>query len=261
MAVDEAILEAVSSQKAKPTLRLYAWEPACVSLGYAQSLDDVDQEALVKNGWDVVRRPTGGRAILHMDELTYSVTGLPNDPRLVGGVLESYQRLSKALLSGLQQLSLPAQINEKKKNNRVGEAEPICFEVPSNYEITVDGKKLIGSAQARRNSGVLQHGTLPLYGDLTRITQALRFDDEETRQRVGQRLLSRATTVEKMVKRVVSWEEAAEAFAQAFEKKLNLEWEDGDLSKEERARADKLVESKYAAAEWTQGASKQSQIA
>ncbi|KAA3647081.1 MAG: lipoate--protein ligase family protein [Chloroflexi bacterium] len=261
MAVDEAILEAVSGQNSLPTLRFYSWEPACLSLGYAQALDEVDQEALAQNGWDVVRRPTGGRAILHTDELTYSVIGLPDDPRLEGGVLESYQRLSKALLLGLQRLSLPAQINEKKKKEEQSEVEPICFEVPSNYEITVDGKKLIGSAQARKKGGVLQHGTVPLYGDLTRITQALRFDNEEKRERVGQRLLSRATTVEEVVKRVVSWEEAAGAFGAAFEEELSFEWEQGELSASERERAEELVETKYGAEEWTARVSSRSRMA
>ena len=260
MAVDEAILGAVSKQQSLPTLRFYAWEPACLSLGYAQSLDEVDQEALAQNGWDVVRRPTGGRAILHTDELTYSVIGLPEDPRLEGGVLESYQRLSRALLLGLQQLSLPAQINESKKSDGQVTAEPICFEVPSNYEITVDGKKLIGSAQARKRSGVLQHGTLPLHGDLTRITQALHFDDEDKRKSAGERLLSRATTVENVVKRIVSWEEAADAFAQSFAEELNLEWEEGELSAAEQERADELVETKYAASKWTERVSSRSRM-
>jgi lipoate-protein ligase A len=90
MAVDEAILESVMAGKSETTLRLYAWEPACLSLGYAQPVADVDQEALNKRGLGLVRRPTGGRAILHSDELTYSVISTESDLRLAGGVLESY---------------------------------------------------------------------------------------------------------------------------------------------------------------------------
>ena len=89
---------------------------------------------------------------------------------------------------------------------------PVCFEVPSTYEITVDGKKLVGSAQARRKEGVLQHGSLPLAGDLTRIIQVLAFPDEASRSRAAERLLSRATTVETALGRSVSWEEAARAY-------------------------------------------------
>ena len=89
MAVDESILEHINRGEALPTLRLYSWDPPCLSLGHAQSFTDVDVERLKANGWDVVRRVTGGRAILHTDELTYSVTGSADDPILTGGVLES----------------------------------------------------------------------------------------------------------------------------------------------------------------------------
>ena len=98
----------------------------------------------------------------------------------------------------------------------------MCFEAPSAYEITVDGKKLIGSAQARRREGVLQHGSLPLVGDLTRITQALVFDGDELRQAASERLLRRATTAEAVLGRPVGWEEAAAAFRGGFEKELDL---------------------------------------
>ncbi|HEX9617401.1 MAG TPA: hypothetical protein VGA03_08280, partial [Anaerolineales bacterium] len=96
MAVDEAILEAVGRGQADPTLRLYAWSPPCLSLGYAQPSSDVDLPQLHALGWDLVRRPTGGRAILHTDELTYAVIAPLSEPRLAGSVLESYQSLSQA---------------------------------------------------------------------------------------------------------------------------------------------------------------------
>src|SRR5512133_3127465 len=96
MAVDEAILEAVGRRQALPTLRLYAWAPPCLSLGFAQPVRDVDQAALTRNGWELVRRPTGGRAILHTDELTYAVSAPPDEPRVAGSVLESYCRLAGA---------------------------------------------------------------------------------------------------------------------------------------------------------------------
>ena len=96
MAVDEAILQAVGNGLVMPTLRLYSWKPACLSLGYAQPIGDVDTRQLEQRNWDIVRRLTGGRAILHTDELTYAVVGPQDNPHLIGGVLESYRRLSKA---------------------------------------------------------------------------------------------------------------------------------------------------------------------
>jgi lipoate-protein ligase A len=164
MAVDEAILESVAAGTSLPTLRLYSWEPPCLSLGYAQAAGDVDLTLLNQAGWHLVRRPTGGRAILHADELTYSVIAPLKEPRVAGSVLESYSRLAQALLLALQILSLPAQTQlNSDPGNSTRNTNPVCFEVPSNYEILVNGKKLIGSAQARRKAGILQHGSLPLY--------------------------------------------------------------------------------------------------
>src|SRR3972149_8392190 len=163
MAVEEAILESARKGEAPPTLRLYDWQPACLSLGFAQSLTDVDASALQQRGWDLVRRPTGGRAILHTDELTYSVIGPTSEPRLAGSILESYQRLSQALLHSLELLGLPVRQQSRPSGSGNGQANnPVCFEVPSDYEIALGGKKLVGSAQARRKGGLLQHGSLPL---------------------------------------------------------------------------------------------------
>ncbi|HEX7976804.1 MAG TPA: hypothetical protein VF498_20525, partial [Anaerolineales bacterium] len=158
MAVDEAILEAVGRGETLPTLRLYAWEPPCLSLGYSQPAADVDRAALATHGWELVRRPTGGRAILHTDELTYSVIGPENGRGLAGSVLESYHTLSDALLEALHRLDIPAlalptPLGGSRAQNGAAEPNgkgPVCFEAPSNYEITVNGKKLVGSAQARR---------------------------------------------------------------------------------------------------------------
>jgi lipoate-protein ligase A len=254
MAVDEAILEAIGRNETQPTLRLYAWEPACLSLGYAQPISDVDAVQLEAHGWDIVRRATGGRAILHTDELTYSVTGSQEEPRLAGGVLESYRRLSWALLDALQKLGIPAEaLPQPQISGSNGRPkEPVCFEVPSNYEITIHGKKLVGSAQARKKDGVLQHGTLPLYGDLTRITQVLAFPDEEKRRTVADRLLARATNIETAIQRYVSWEEAADAFVTAFSETLNLHFIPAELTTTELTRADELVKEKYAHPSWTE---------
>ena len=251
MAVDEAILESVYSGESAPTLRLYAWEPACLSLGHAQPYNEVDQKYLDSNGWDLVRRPTGGRAILHVDELTYSVMAPLNEPRVQGGVLESYLSLSKALLEALKLLGLDPQANEKQVE-KSQKQNPVCFEVPSNYEITVNGKKLIGSAQARRKEGLLQHGALPLYGDLTRIISALKFPNDHEKDLAKARLLDHATTVENELGMKLDWQDASHAFQQAFSEKLNLIFHLGDLTNTEKKRAAELHEEKYSNPTWTE---------
>ncbi len=254
MAVDEAILESIRLDEAPPTLRLYTWKPPCLSLGYAQHFSDLDPERLTERGWNVVRRMTGGRAILHTDELTYSVAGPKDEPRLVGGVLASYRRLSQALLQALLQLEIPAEALPEPERASGGpeQKDAICFKVPSNYEITVGGKKLIGSAQARKKAGVLQHGSLPLYGDLGRIAEALAFPDEAARAAAARRLLGRATTVQRATGRTLPLETVKAAFGQAFSEKLNLTLVSAKLTETEQSRARALVKEKYAHPSWTE---------
>lgn len=250
MAVDEAVLETVGQGQSLPTLRLYAWEPACLSIGYAQPSADIDRLRLSSLGWNWVRRPTGGRAILHTDELTYSVIVPLTEPRVSGGVLESYQRLSKALLSALHIMNIPAEAHPTNPTGNTQDNRAVCFEVPSNYEIVVDGKKIIGSAQARRKNGVLQHGTLPLWGDLTRITNVLVYSDEFKRRDAALSLLSHATTVETILGFRISWMAAADAFISGFQTELELELVQSELSNIEIKRANRLIKEKYNHLSW-----------
>lgn len=249
MAIDEAILHAVAQELAPPTLRLFAWQPPCLSLGQAQSFDDVDWEACVARGYHVVRRPTGGRAILHTDELTYSVTAPEAEPRVAGGILPSYRRLSAGLLEGLRLLDVPGveahhpeAAEEKARDEALN--GPVCFQAPSTYEITVAGKKLVGSAQVRREGVVLQHGTLPLVGDLARICDVLAAHPDRAR------VQSRATTVEGVLGRTVSFGQAAEAMARGFAAALNVELTPGDLLQEERAWAEEARRERYSSDAW-----------
>lgn len=251
MAVDETILEFAGRGDVPPTLRLYAWSPACLSLGYAQPIKDVDLDRLQDRGWEIVRRPTGGRAILHTEELTYSVCGQHSEPHLSGSVLESYQRLSLALLEALRLMGINADSTEKSSlQDSNAEDNPVCFEIPSNYEITVVGKKLIGSAQARRKSSVLQHGSLPLSGDLTRILQVLNYPDEIQRRKAGERLLSHATTIEAVLGYRGDWWIASQAFRAAFRSVLKLNLQPMGLIAAEGRRALELFREKYNNPEW-----------
>lgn len=261
MAVDAAILENVIAGQSPPTLRLYDWDPACLSLGFAQLFADVDEAALAAHGWHVVRRPTGGRAILHTDELTYSVIGPSEEPRLAGGVLESYKRLSEALMKSLLMLGLPVErqpmrgVEQARQGNGFGALDnPVCFEVPSDYEITLKGKKIIGSAQARKKGGVLQHGSLPLFGDIARITQVLHYTDKDKRFESAERVRARAATVEEGLGRRVTWQEAGDAFVGGFSETLNIEFAEGELSEVEKTAAERWMAERYAGAAWTQRA-------
>jgi lipoate-protein ligase A len=250
MAVDEAMAEATAAGYAPPTLRFYAWSPPCLSLGRHQPLHEVDVERCRLHGVDIVRRPTGGRAILHTDELTYSVVAPPSEALVAGAVMDAYHRISEGLVAGLRLLGVPAE--EAPGSSRAGpDVSAACFEVPSAYEITAKGRKLMGSAQSRRVDWVLQHGSLPLYGDVTRIVDYLTLDSEEARHALRETLRMRATTVEAVLGYRLGFNEAAEAMARGFAQALPVILTRGELSGEEIAAAERLVAEKYGAEAWT----------
>jgi lipoate-protein ligase A len=250
MAVDQAIMEAVAAETVPPTLRFYAWEPAFLSLGHMQPLADIDYERLSAQGWTLVRRMTGGRSILHTDELTYSVAVRAEDPIVAGSIVESYRNLSRALLWGLHDLGANAGA-DKRVEQMPRDKGPVCFEVPSHYEITAGGKKLVGSAQVRKFGAVLQHGTLPLTGDITRICDALVFEDDQQRETTRERVRRRAATLEEALGRLIPWEEAVDALIHGFQETFDLELlQDGGLTPGEQLRAAELRASQYSAADW-----------
>lgn len=165
MAVDEAILAGAEAERVPPTLRFYKWEPAAVSLGHFQHLDGIDLDYVHSRDWDVVRRPTGGRAVLHHLELTYSVI-LPPSVLQGAGVRTSYSVLVDALNAGLRTL-LPgaalaapgaAQTGCSARANRT----PNCFALAGECDSLIPEGKLVGSAQVRRNGALLQHGSILL---------------------------------------------------------------------------------------------------
>jgi lipoyl(octanoyl) transferase len=222
MALDEAIQDAVATGAAPPTLRFYQWAPPALSLGKRQPLDGVDLARCRRDGVDIVRRPTGGWAILHTDELTYSVAALPDDPRTAGPILDAYRRLSAGLVDGLWRLGAPVELNPVNPYG-VHNASAACFEVPSAYEITVGGKKLMGSAQTRPQGRLLQHGSLPLAGEIARVAEYLWLDDEDARQQLRAHLRQRATTLGDALGRAVTFDAAADALRLGFAAALNLE--------------------------------------
>ena len=243
MAIDEAIMQAVAEGESKPTLRLYAWQPLCLSIGYGQRIRDVDLDRLQANDWGLVRRPTGGKAILHGNELTYSVSLSKDHELSQGDIVESYRRISEALIQALQYLGLtPASEKQAKGNKSLG---PVCFEVPSHYEITSGGKKLIGSAQVRRRDGILQHGTLPLHGDISLICEALYYDNEKERQAAKAMVNERATTLESVLGDIVSWDTAADVLAHGFADTFDIDFTVGELTEYEIDLVNKYLSERY----------------
>ena len=254
MAVDEAIAEAAADGGVPPSLRFYRWHLPTVSLGRHQKAADVDEAQLVTRGYDLVRRTTGGRAILHTDELTYSVAGPITDPLMAGGVMDAYLRFSNALLSGLKVLGLAAH-KAGARTRATRDLSAVCFEAPSAYEITAGGLKLMGSAQSRRKGYVLQHGSLPLWGDITRLVDVLAVSPAE-KERLRQQLPRLATTLADALdlppdSESLAFPRVALAMAEGFASALELDLQPGTISARELRRSAELIRTRFADPAWT----------
>lgn len=251
MAVDEYLLTKANTADTMPILRLYAWDPPCLSLGQGQKFQDVDPLLAARAGWQIVRRPTGGKAILHIDELTYSITAHEDHWLMAGGILASYQRIAQALLAFLRILEISGISLEPSKAKPETSIQPVCFEVPSSYEITAGGKKIIGSAQARKNGAVLQHGSIPIAGDISRIVNALSYPDPTARLLAVQKVKDRATTLSENSQFPLNWGKCAEAMQRAFIETFNINLIPYHLLENDRKAIAQLKQNKYSTDEWT----------
>ncbi len=168
MALDEAIAAAVRRGDSPPTLRLYGWCQPSVSLGSFQKITDIDRSYCAAHDVHVVRRPTGGRGILHGEELTYSFSAR-NEGLFSLGLLDAYRKISSAFSLGLQRLGLSVKIQTRRERGTNLARSPLCFQSTSYGELTINGKKLIGSAQKRWSEGFLQQGSIPFIVDHTAL--------------------------------------------------------------------------------------------
>jgi lipoate-protein ligase A len=252
MAVDEAIFEAVARGDAPPTLRIYGWQPPGVSLGYFQALEPgVNRDAILRRGYGLVRRPTGGRAIIHHYEVTYSVCIRLADLDSGPSVLESYRVISRGIEAGLTLLGVPASIPGKRlpAASKGRELPTVCFAKAGAGDMLVEGRKIVGSAQMRRDGAVLQHGSIPIRIDLEEHLEIL--GGAHAQADAEQRALRQAACgVADVIGRDVSFEELGsrivEGFSQAFRCHLNRT----PLTPAEEARAQELVETKYGTEQW-----------
>jgi len=243
MAVDEAILEGVDRGSSPPTLRVYAWKPPTVSTGHSQKVQvELDLEACRRRGFGVVRRPTGGRAVLHAGELTYSVVGRAGEPPLGGTIAESYRAIADGLLSGLEQLGVCAELAAVATAHRDrGGVAPPCFVSAGRFEVVVSGRKLIGSAQRRLGAAVLQHGSLLTDETHVQLADVLRVDKEADRAAVRRTSVSKTTNLTAVLSRSLEFEELAYAMRVGFERAWGITFADGALSERESEAVRRLT--------------------
>lgn len=241
MAADEVLAGSVRAGKQPPTLRLYGWERPSVSLGQFQRTADIDLQYCSNNGIPLVRRPTGGRAILHNNELTYSFSST-NEGFFSCSLLDTYRQLSHAFKRALERIGLQVEIKNELETGRNLVRSPLCFRTTSYGEIVFKGKKLIGSAQKRWRNGFLQQGSIPYTVDEEIIGKVFRTrpDDDQAGRLIGLGALAPEPETEGF----------KEAVRLAFEETFNMALISSALSPEELLLARELEARKYLSADW-----------
>ena len=255
MAMDEALLDWHSEGLIPPVIRFYEWNPATLSIGYFQTVEkEIDIEAVKRLGLGFVRRPTGGRGVLHEHELTYSVIVTESYPSMPATVTEAYRVISEGLLLGFQNLGLNAYFsvpntNEQKENLKKPKSA-VCFDAPSWYELVVEGKKVAGSAQTRQKGVILQHGAILLDLDENKLIQTFKFASEEVRDKVRKGLSQKAVSINKIISRPVTIEECKIAFKKGFADALEIELVEYKLTQEQQNYVKELEMTRYANDDW-----------
>ncbi|MFD1926582.1 biotin/lipoate A/B protein ligase family protein [Sporosarcina siberiensis] len=256
MALDEALLEWHSQGEIGPVLRFYEWEPATLSIGYFQSVTkEIEMEVVERLGLGFVRRPTGGRGVLHEHELTYSVIVREDYPDMPETVTEAYRVISGGVLDGFKNLGLDAYFSIPNDSNETADLKKpktaVCFDTPSWYELVVEGKKVAGSAQTRQKGVILQHGAILLSLDEEKLISLFKFSSEEQRQRMRVSLPEKAVAIDRLANRDIPITECIEAFSKGFESALNIELVPYELSVEQLQYVNEIEQRKYANDNWT----------
>ncbi|MBI3600851.1 MAG: lipoate--protein ligase family protein, partial [Nitrospinae bacterium] len=246
MAVDEAVADAVEKGVSPPTLRFYGWKSPTLSIGYSQRLDKkLDIGYCRKNKIDIVQRPTGGRAVLHDKEVTYSLISPKNNPLFPDNISGTYKVISEALIRGLSFLKINAMVSPHPPSPQPspigrGERINVCFAAASQYEIIADGKKLIGSAQRRFKKSFLQHGSMPLVSCHDSLASCLGLHEKNRRENFVELLKKRSVALNELNGRIFSYDEVVNAFIKGFEDVFKLEFKIASLSEYELALLNSL---------------------
>lgn len=255
MAMDEALLDWHSEGLIPPVIRFYEWNPATLSIGYFQTVEkEIDMDAVKRLGLGFVRRPTGGRGVLHEHELTYSVIVTESYPSMPATVTEAYRVISEGLLLGFQNLGLNAYFSipntDEQKENLKKPKSAVCFDAPSWYELVVEGKKVAGSAQTRQKGVILQHGAILLDLDEDKLIETFKFTSDEVRNRVRKGLSQKAVSINKIISKPITIEECKVAFKKGFADALEIELVEYTLTEEQQNYVKELEATRYDNDEW-----------
>jgi lipoate-protein ligase A len=232
MAIDEAILTARIQNRVPNTLRFFTWNPPCLTIGYFQSLvKEVNITKAREKGVDIVRRYTGGGAVYHDKELTYSIALAEKD--IPSDIIESYQTICNGIIEGLHTVGIEAAFH------------------PIN-DILVNGKKISGNAQTRRNNVSLQHGTILLDVDIKAMFSLLKVSDEKIRDKMIQKTEERVTTVQNELEKKIDRNDLRVAIIKGFQNIFGVTFKESELTAYEQKLAETLYLEKYANPDWTE---------
>ncbi len=245
MALDDVLLGAVATGRSMPVLRLYRWSPPTVSIGYAQSLAEVNQEACQDFGYEIVRRPTGGRAVLHEHECTYAVIACTGT-LFAGTILDCYRVIAGALRKTVASLGMAVELS---MDRRRGTQPAICFTAPAHGELLYRGCKMVGSSQKRHGRAFLQHGSIPIDLDLQRLWRVI---GGESAFSGGDELSRTIGWLNRFLPSPVSIEMVEDALIAVFANELQLHFRPEEPTADEWKAARRLAEEKYANDYWTQ---------
>ena len=246
MAIDESILTHHLKGEVPPTLRVFRWSQPSISLGRFQSIErEIISEQCLERGVALVRRPTGGRAVYHRDEFTYSMVmskrfGVPS------GIVASYAYLAQGLLAALTNLGVHAELSDGRVSKNASAA---CFASSTQADLTSGGFKLIGSAQVWKDDTLLQQGSLPLDDRAAEFFTMLRFPSEAARTDAVA-LYAEKTTPLHAFTPDATWDAVAAAFKSGFNAALQVDFVSDSLSRSEWELANQLVQDKYSKLEW-----------
>lgn len=230
MAIDEAILVSRAKCLVPDTLRFFTWEPSAITIGFFQSLDkEVDVNKAKELNIDIVRRYTGGGAVLHDKELTYSIA--ISEDNIKGDIIKSYEIICNGIIKGLNKLGLDSKFK------------------PIN-DIIVNEKKISGNAQTRKQGVILQHGTILMDVDVRKMFSLLKVCDEKIKDKMIEIVEERVTSLKHVLQREISVEELKNYLIEGFGESLNCEFVEGELTDEEINLAKKLYDEKYNTKEW-----------
>lgn len=254
MALDEALLESVAAGRSLPVLRFYGWSPPTVTLGYFQRIEAaVNLEACHSMGFDVVRRITGGRAVLHDREVTYSVISPERSALFPGGILENYRVIARVLQQALDAFGLETALASGRSRGCGDSAaqKSACFTAPATYELLFAGCKMTGSAQKRQGDAFLQHGSIPVELDPVSLFRALDTDHRLSPQAGGQLLARSVGCLNRWLPQPATIAEVEERLLACFARLWDICLVEDVPAAAEQARAEQLAAEKYDNSAWT----------